>query len=172
MMDILASKEVVDHILEHHGIKGMKWGVRSAGRSSGDSGSSSLKSKLAKSNAAEVSVKTRSHPQAKTVIRTAGGKGLPAHPDAVGAKVVGQKLKKSGMHALSNSELKAFTERRQLEENAKRLTPVSPTQAGVKHVSKFLKSPEGQKQVTSVVGKLSKKKVAAKLATMGVAAAF
>lgn len=27
-MDQLASKEVVDHILAHHGIKGMKWGVR------------------------------------------------------------------------------------------------------------------------------------------------
>lgn len=29
-MDQLASKEVVDHILSHHGTKGMKWGVRKA----------------------------------------------------------------------------------------------------------------------------------------------
>ena len=93
-MDSLASKEVVDHILSHHGVLGMKWGQRRS-----------------RSELASVSVKTRSNPQHKTIIRTKGGKGLPAHPDAIAAKVVTQKLKKSGMHTLSNSELQSLATR-------------------------------------------------------------
>jgi hypothetical protein len=52
------------------------------------------------------------------------------------------------------------------------LKPATPLQAGAKHVGSFLKTPEGQKQVTEVVSKLSKKKIATKLAKVGVAAAF
>ena len=47
MPDTLASKEVVDHILKHHGVLGMKWGVHRSGGSGGSSSS-------------EVSVKTSS----------------------------------------------------------------------------------------------------------------
>jgi hypothetical protein len=155
------NEEVIQRVLAHHGVKGMKWGVSRRGGSSGGSRSSG-----------EVSVKTRSHPQAKTVIRTKGGKGLSAHPDAIAAKVVQQKLNKSGTHALSNSELRTFTERRQLEENTKRLKPDTPLQAGAKHVTQFLKTPEGQKQAMTVVSKLSKKKLAKGAAKVAMTAAL
>jgi hypothetical protein len=133
-MDNLASEEVVNHILAHHGVKGMRWGVR-RDRSSGSSSS-------------EVKVKTRSHPQTKTTIRTSGGKGLPAHPDAVAAKVVTQKLKKSGMHTLSNNELQQLATRTNLEQQIHRSGVGQGTvQKGLKHVTTFMKTPEGQSAV-------------------------
>jgi hypothetical protein len=102
-MDTLASKEVVDHILSHHGVLGMKWGQRRS-----------------REELASVSVKTRSSPYHKTKVRTSGGRGLAAHPDAVAAKVVTQKLKKSGMHTLSNKELQDLATRTNLESQINR----------------------------------------------------
>jgi hypothetical protein len=96
-------KTAVEEVLSHHGIKGMHWGVR---RSRGE--------------LASVSVKTRSGPRQKTVIRTQGGRGVEAHPDAIAAKVVTQKLKKSGMHSLSNKELQDLATRTNLESQIKR----------------------------------------------------
>ena len=143
-MDNLASKEVVDHILSHHGVLGMKWGQRRS-----------------REELASVSVKTRSHPQHKTIIRTKGGRGLPAHPDAIAAKVVTQKLKRSGMHTLSNSELQSLATRTNLESQIHRSGAGQGTiQKGIKHVSSFVKTPQGQsalndatKAATSETGK-------------------
>lgn len=132
-MDKLASKEVVDHILKHHGVLGMKWGRRRS-----------------REELASVSVKERSNPQVKTTIRTKGGKGLPAHPDAIAAKVITQKLKKSGTHALSNKELQDLATRTNLEAQIHRSGVGESTLAkGSKHVSTFLKTPEGQQAVAS-----------------------
>lgn len=143
-MDKLASKEVVDHILSHHGIKGMRWGQRRS-----------------REELSSVSVSTRSSPQHKTIIRTKGGKGLPAHPDAVAAKVVTQKLKKSGMHTLSNQELQQLATRSNLESQIHRSgVGQSTVTKGIKHVSNFVKTPQGQaalndatKAATSETGK-------------------
>ena len=161
-MDSLASKEVVDHILSHHGIKGMKWGVRK-----GSSGGSSSTS---------VSVSTKSGSGRKTVIRTKGGKGLPAHPDAIAAKVVTQKLKKSGMHTLSNQELQNLATRTNLEQQVKRSgVGESTASKGLKHVSAFVKSPEGKSAVNdaakAVTSESGKKLVKHLIKGIGVAAA-
>lgn len=91
--------EILEDILAHHGIKGQKWGVRRARNRSSD-----------------VSVVDR-----KKKLKTYGGKGRPAHSDAVVARTHGQVAKKSGFKALSNAELRAYNERLNLEQNAKRL---------------------------------------------------
>jgi len=141
-MDTLASKEVVNHILAHHGVKGMKWGVIRS-RSGGGSGGSS---------SSEVTVKTKTYPHAHTSIKTKGGKELPAHPDAIAAKVVTQKLKKSGMHTLSNDELQKLANRTNLEQQIHRSGVGQGTiQKGLKNVSNFVKSPEGQTVVNEAV---------------------
>lgn len=129
--------EVVEDILKHHGVLGMKWGVHR----SGGSGSSS----------SEVSVKTRSGSQHKTIIKTKGGKGLPAHPDAIAAKVVTQKLKKSGMHTLSNAELQNLATRTNLESQIHRSGVGQGTfEKGYAHTTKFLSTPQGKEAISSV----------------------
>lgn len=91
-------QEVVD-MLSHFGIKGMKWGVRKERTSS------------------SVTVRDRGKK-----LKTSGGKGVPAHPDALRARRIGQIAKKSGTKALSNDELQTYAQRLQLEQNIKRLT--------------------------------------------------
>jgi hypothetical protein len=164
MMDTLASKEVVDHILEHHGIKGMKWGVRTAERSSGGSGKSKTSS--------EISVKTGTSPRGHAVIKTQGGKRLPAHPDAVAAKRVEQQLKSSGHHSLSNEQLQTYANRKELENRAARVTPPSDLKRvvkGAKHVSSFLRSPEGRTTVNLAKKGVKSKPVKRHLARLGIA---
>jgi hypothetical protein len=91
--------DILEEILAHHGIKGQKWGVRRARNRSSD-----------------VSVVDK-----KKKLKTYGGKGRPAHSDAVIARTSGQIAKKSGPKALSNAELRAFNERLNLEQNYRRL---------------------------------------------------
>lgn len=95
----MSAAEIVEGILAHHGVKGQKWGVRRA---------------RAKSSSVTVTDK-------KKKIKTTGGVGRPAHSDAVRARTIGQVGKKSGLKALSNEELRAYNERLNLEQNAKRL---------------------------------------------------
>jgi hypothetical protein len=153
-MDTLASKEVVDHILEHHGIKGMKWGVRRSDPSgSSGSGGSRKERRASKSSAAraakqEVTVNTKSHPNVKTTIKTKGGRGLPAHPDAVAAQIVTQKLKSSGTHALSTNELQQLVNRTNLEQQINRSGVGQTTyEKGIKAVGNFMKTPQGKQSL-------------------------
>ncbi len=90
--------EVVDNILIHYGRKGMRWGVRTRS-----------------SRPTAVIVKDKSKR-----IKTSGGKGYKAHPEALGPRLAGQKGKGSGPKALSNQELEAYTKRLNLEQNFKR----------------------------------------------------
>ena len=93
----MSTPEVVEAILAHHGVKGMKWGVR------------------------------RDRPSAVTVttkgkkLKTKGGYGHEPHSDAVRARTSGQIAKKSGVKALSNADLEAYNRRLNLEQNTKRL---------------------------------------------------
>lgn len=93
----MSTSEIVENILAHHGIKGMKWGVR-------------------RDRSSNVTVLDKGKR-----LKTSGGHDRPAHPDAVRARTIGQVGKKSGLKALSNEELQAFNQRLNLEQQAKRL---------------------------------------------------
>jgi hypothetical protein len=139
--------KVVEDILSHHGVLGMKWGHRN--RSSG--------------------------PQSVTVsdkgkkIKTSGGQGHPAHEDAVRARTSGQIAKKSGVKALSNKELQAYTQRLQLEQSVKRLS-YNDKPAAKKFVLKLL-GQTGQNTTSQVATAVTSQQVKKHLTKVALLAA-
>jgi Ulp1 family protease len=107
----------VEEFFEHHGVKGMKWGVR----------------RKATVGPHEVVVSDK-----RKRIKTSGGKGHPAHTEAIRARTTGQIAKKSGVKALSNSDLEAYNRRLNLEQNTKRLM-YEDSSAPVKFVKTILR---------------------------------
>lgn len=108
--------EDIDNFLEHHGIKGMKWGVRKAGAQGPN------KVRVARKSNGKLAVK--------------GGENQRPHDDAIKAAIAGQKARKSGTSSLSNKELKALVERMNLEQQYHSKLPPSKSSKAGKFVSK------------------------------------
>lgn len=108
--------ERVMNILEHHGVKGMKWGVR----------------RREKTSAVTVSDK-----RVGKKLKAKGGYNVPTHEHAVRARTTGQIKKKSGVKALSDEELTAYAKRLRLEQEVARLEK-SNQNHGRKFVDKLI----------------------------------
>lgn len=133
--------------LSHHGIKGMRWGVR----------------RKAIGSDQEVVVRTTpSKFSKKNKIKTTGGKSLPPSDDAVRSAINSQKAKKSGTTALSNKELQDLVTRMNLEQQFSRLQANPPDTAVRRLVRDLLEDSGGQ----------SMKKVAADVAIRQVGTAL
>jgi len=102
-VDMLPKEWLEDEGLKHHGIKGMKWGVR---RPLGPTG--------------RVEVTTITTPGKK--VKAEGGSGQPAHEDAVRVATSKQKAKMSTTDSLSTKELQELVNRMNLEQQYSRLT--------------------------------------------------
>lgn len=135
---VYSDKELLDDILMHYGVKGMKWGRRKNESSSGGSGEgaiSRLKKQLQQPDGPEdVTVTTR--PGRK--VKTSGGRAREASEDAIEAAKIRQVAKKSTTDSLSNAELQTLVTRMNLEQQYKNLSE--------KNMS------SGQKLVKSVMG--------------------
>jgi hypothetical protein len=128
--------EVVEDILAHHGVKGQRWGVR----------------RKATVGAQEVVVSDK-----RKKLKTSGGAGHPAHSDAVRARTSGQVARKSGYKALSNQELQAYTQRLNLEQQAKRLS-FEDSSPPKKFVLKLL-GQTGKQQASEVANQAASKAI-------------
>lgn len=125
----LYMSDMVGDILSHHGVKGMKWGVRKAER-----------------NSSAVTIRTKG-----TKVRTVGGKGHQLHPDAGRALTNRQIARKSGVHTLSNAELKHLVDRMNMEQQYKRLSG-KPKGEGQRFAEEQLKN-VGRQKIASALAK-------------------
>jgi len=145
----------VENVLSHFGKKGMKWGVRTTGGRAGDVilerglGLSTTRSR-ARAAASARSARNVTVKDKGKKIKTSGGKGVPAHPDAILASKIGQVVKKSGPKAVSNQSLQTYANRLQLEQNVSRLNSNNKS-AGAK-VSNVILKQAGNKAVQEVTG--------------------
>lgn len=148
----MRTAEIVENLLTHHGVKGQKWGVR----------------RKATVGAQEVVISDR-----RKKLKTTGGEGHPAVSDAVKARTLGQIGKKSGVKALSNKELEAYTKRMNLEQQVKRLE-YNEKNPAKKFVATLLLQ-NGKNQVNAVASDVAshqvKKHLGRRLAKVGAVAA-
>lgn len=140
-------EDMVSNILVHHGVKGMRWGVR-------------------KSSPSSATVE-----QHGKKLKAKGGTGQAPHPDAVQAKQIHQTAKKSGLHSLSNEELTILQNRMNLEQNVSRLSsnqpkhgPVVKSQGAAKKFITKLLIDTGKESVTRVAKDKANKEVGKMLA--------
>lgn len=112
MGDTARGRTATEQILQHYGVKGMKWGVR-------------------RKRTSRVTV-TQKRGGAR--LKAKGGEGRPAHKDAVRIKAIQQVMKKSGIQAVSNEDLRAYNDRLNMEMSARRLTQQN-TGAGKKFIA-------------------------------------
>lgn len=91
------------NVLKHHGVKGMRWGVR--------------RKNVGGPN--EVTVSVNKNKLSKKRIKTSGGKGHAPTEEAVSSRIAAQKAKKSGVESLSNEEIQKAVQRMNLETSFK-----------------------------------------------------
>lgn len=132
----LYMSDFVGRYLSHHGVKGMKWGVRKAQR-----------------NSPTVTIQAKGRK-----VTTRGGKGHPIHSDALEALVGKQVAKSSGVHALSNAELERLVKRLNLEQQHSRLSGRKKG-AGRSFAEQELKN-LGKQKLSSVIAKKAAKTAA------------
>lgn len=164
----MSNQDLVDDILAHHGVKGMKWGVRKDGSTSG---SSTTTSRLRRP-ASDVTVAQKPG----QFVRTSGGRKQTAADDAVRVAAARQLAKKSTTDALTTKQLQEAVTRMNLEQQYSQLVKKADRRT---RGTKFVHSLLGVKHPSQTNGNSAKqsgasdaaKKVAVALAKSAAVAA-
>lgn len=136
----MSDQEIVDNILAHHGVKGMKWGVRKDGSTS----STSTKTSNLRRKATDVTVAQKPG----KFVRTSGGKRQTASEEAVRVAAARQLAKKSTTDSLSNKQLQEAVNRMNLERQFSKLAKEADRRS------------RGQRVVQKLLGKNKEQKAA------------
>lgn len=142
----------ITEAVEHHGIKGMKWGSRKS-KTVGKVSETNVGGKKSK-------VLLKITDKGK-VVSGKGGAHSPSSHDAANATAYAQIAKTSGTHALSNHELQHLVNRMNLEQSYSRLasSKSSPAAKGAKFAANLLAN-IGKQQATMIIGGMVARKVA------------
>lgn len=130
------------NVLKHHGVKGMRWGVRRKNVGSPN----------------EVTVSVNKSKLSKKRIKTSGGSGHTPSSEAVASRVAAQKAKKSGVESLSNDEIQKAVQRMNLEASFKSAA-VKQDRSPVKKFIAELLINSGKQQATRVANDQAAKAV-------------
>jgi hypothetical protein len=168
-----AGQQLVEAELNHHGVLGMKWGVRKDRPGSTQSslvevgknflthhGVLGMKwgfrktSEVPSPRAADATSIVPHDKLGKTKIQTKGGENHPAHQDAVRVALAQQKLSKSGVHALSNKELQDVASRMNLEGQVHALNSKRPKSLGQRFIAE--QANQAQKDPAAYLEKVNK----------------
>lgn len=146
--------EDVGEFLEHHGVKGQKWGVRK------DNSISSVSTKTSKLRRSPTDVVVKQKPG--KFATTSGGKRQTASDDAILTAGIRQFAKKSTTDSLSNKQIQDAVTRMNLEQQYRTLVKKTNRQTrGQRFANKLVKE-NGKKVVAAA-------KTAAKAAAVGAA---
>jgi hypothetical protein len=145
-------KKVVEDILEHHGVKGMRWGVRKDGSTSSTTTSTSKTRRAAK----DITVTQRPG----KFVRTKGGTKQIADNDAIRVAAARQLAKRSTTDSLSTKQLQEAVTRMNLEQQYSQLAKKADRRgAGQRFVEDMLKDPQVKKFADDQIAAALKKQM-------------
>lgn len=128
--DFLQKYSIDGGELKHHGVKGMRWGVRkktestSVANVAATTSSSSTPTTSEHTPLSTIKVK---HAPGKGLQGTEGGHKTPVHQDAVKVAAAKQLAKASTLDSLSNKDIQAVVTRMNLEKQYRTLNPPAPS---------------------------------------------
>jgi len=161
-------QEIGLEILEHFGVKGMHWGIRREELRTASAtrrGAKETERRIKRAPSPVRVVDTiGSSSVSKTKLKAVGGEDHPAHEDAIKVAAARQKMKKSGIHTLSNAELQQMAARMNLESQVHSLNSRRKKSIGQgfvdAHLAKAQQDPFGTVMKAHKIGKQVKKNTA------------
>jgi hypothetical protein len=146
--------ETLDDILEHHGVKGMKWGVRRASESGGSSGGHSGPSKREVKKVAKLDKKWQKNiytTKGATAVHNEMARSVNAKMDAFNAKPKWKNVDLSKDNKLTQDYISAFNQLTE-RETAKAIEKVHGKSPSGKFVATYVNGPNGQEIVIKDAG--------------------